>query len=682
MGLARLTKVTVISPRSEYEDVAKALAQFEDFHPLDRGVQNLDPHVEELAVRAVRLFAQAEQAVKDLDLQVAPGWMDMVFGGVKIEKSTYEATRWKDLLDTAEKILDPISQAVKEQKAALQKAVKEEADARTAMDALAAVANFSADLTGVGTFHHLRAEVCIVKNSTVNEFKASLSNPVFEVQQLNQAESLVLVAVKASEAQNLERVIKALEVRPLLIDPSLPQNPAAAFKELEKAADAAHATRLRIEATLSHIKDESGGKLLGIRELTEVSRDMLDEARASGDMKWLATISGYIPAKEEERFKELFGRWMTFMEPAKEPEGEEKLPLLFDNNRGVSMWQPITKEQGIPGKHEVDPTPLISFVFPIFFGLMFGDFGHGLLLTVFLLFVRQRVTGVKREWANIFLVFGISSMVFGAIFGEFFGYSLYTALPIPPIASYLNIDIVNRTGTTPVPDIANFEKLMIISILIGTAHLTTGLSLDVYEGLKAGERLHVLLEKIPALTMYLSGIGYGVAFVVAGFKFDVLASSATVPGIGVPNNILGAVSLAVLLPSMVVLLAGKAIAVKLGKVTGESFGSALSGGGLEVFEKILQFLSNTISYVRLAVMLLVHAVLLLIVSQFFPPTDPVYIVPWVIFNLMVLALEGLIVYVQDLRLHVYEFFTKFYSGSGTPFRKILPSRPRAGIKWI
>ncbi len=373
---------------------------------------------------------------------------------------------------------------------------------------------------------------------------------------------------------------------------------------------------------------------------------------------------------------------MTFAEPAKTGEGEEKLPVLFENRGGIRLWQAITAEQGIPGEHEVDPTPLISFVFPIFFGLMFGDFGHGLVLTLFLLFVRHRVTGNKRQWANIFLVFGISSMVFGAIFGEFFGFSLYAAVPIPPIASYLNLDIINRTGATPVPDITVFVRLMIASMLIGIAHLTTGLSLDIYQGLKAGERLHVLLEKVPALTMYLSGVGYGIAFVVAGFKFNVLTSSSSVPIMGIPNDVLGGISLAVLLPSMFTLLLGKAVAVKLRKVTDVSFVGALSGGGLEVFEKILQFLSNTISYVRLAVMLLVHAVLLLIVSQFFPPTDPVYLPAWVIFNLMVLALEGLIVYVQDLRLHVYEFFTKFYMGTGAPFRRILPPRSRVSIKWL
>jgi V/A-type H+-transporting ATPase subunit I len=269
-------------------------------------------------------------------------------------------------------------------------------------------------------------------------------------------------------------------------------------------------------------------------------------------------------------------------------------------------------------------------------------------------------------------------MFFGAVFGEFFGLSLYKFLPIPSV-----IEIIQRPlNGNPTPNIGNIEIVMVASVLIGMAHLTTGLALNIYEGWKAGETLELLTEKLPALSMYLSGVGYGIAFVGAGFKFDVLASSSPAPLLGVPSNELGAVSLAVLLPSMFVLLAGKAVAVKLGKIQHISIGSALANGGLEVFEKILQFLSNTISYVRLAVMLLVHAVLLMIVNLMFPLSNPILIPAWIIFNLLVLALEGLIVYVQDLRLHVYEFFTKFYKGTGTPFRSILPARARVNIKWL
>jgi len=681
LGVARLTKVSVISARSEYVDVAKTLAKFRDFHPLENAQPNFDPKVQELTVRAVRLFSQADQAVKDLGLKVEPGWMDQVFKGTKIERKSFDAAEWDELLRRVESELEPVVQEVRLQKSALQKMVKDEADSQALRDALKLLSGFSVDLGGLRELHRFKAALCIVPKVTVQELKNSLPEAIFVSQSLNQQDDIVFVTIKAEEATKLDRTLKALEIKPLSIPPNFSQNPAEAYKQLTRDLEMVRAKKSEVEAALAKVGVASGVNLLATRELLEVARDMLDEARVSGGMKRLATISGYIPAKKEEQFRGMFGRWIVYSEPIAH-ENEVEVPVLFENKKGVRLWQLVTAEQGIPGNEEVDPTPLVSFVFPIFFGLMFGDFGHGLVFTLFVLFVRQRVTGTKKQWADIFLITGVSSMVFGVIFGEFFGYSLYSSLPVPPIAQYLNLDIINRTSSPPTPDIANFVKLMVISMMIGILHLVTGLGLSIYETVRAGEMVEVLIEKLPAFTMYLSGVGYGVAFIVAGFKFDVLSSTVLVPGLGIPNNTLGAVCLTVLIPSMLILFSGRAIAVKLGKLEGTSVVGALSNGGLEVFERILQFLSNTISYVRLAVMLLVHAVLLLIIIGFFPLTDLALIPAWVVFNLMVLALEGLIVYVQDLRLHVYEFFTKFYAGNGKPFRRILPERPRIKINWL
>ena len=678
MGLARLTKVTVISPRTDYEEVAKSLAKFGDFHPVEGAQQSFDPMVQELTVKAVRLFSQADQAAKDIGLKLTPGWMDQVFRGAKLERMKFEAKDWRDMLANSETELEPIVQEVKGLKASLQKASKEEMDSKTLRDALQAVSGFSADLGGVGGMKLLKSGVYIVPNGSIDEFRKSLPESVFVVHELNQTDALVLVSVASSETGKLEKSAKALDAKQLVLPANLPQNPTLAYAQLSKDYESAGKAREEIEAKLAAVAEKSASRLLAIRELTEAAREMLDEARVSGDMQRMATISGFIPSRKEGQFREQFGRWIVHTEPLNQKENDG-LPVLMENRRGARLWQLITAEQGLPGKSEVDPTPLISFVFPIFFGLMFGDLGHGLVFTLFVLFVRQRVSGTKRQWANIFLVTGISSMFFGALFGEFFGFSVYSIFPIPPVAQYLDLEFINHSAGQPV--IPVFVRLMIISMVIGIMHLVTGLALDLYEAIRAGEKVEVIIEKLPALTMYLSGVGYGISFIVAGFSFNVLDSSVTVPFFGIPNNLLGSASMAVLIPSMLVLFLGRAVAVRVGAVEGHSFAGALSEGGLEVFEKILQFLSNTISYVRLAVMLLVHAVLLLIITGFFPPTDPVYFLPWAVFNLMVLALEGLIVYVQDLRLHVYEFFTKFYVGTGRPFRKILPDRARVEFSW-
>jgi V/A-type H+-transporting ATPase subunit I len=679
LGVARLSKVTIISPRSEYEDVAKALANFEDFHPVEGAAQNFDPRVQELTVKAVRLFAQADQAVKDLDLKLMPGQMDIVFRGAKIPKSTYEASNWEELLNKADAQLGPISEEVRAEKVFLQKAQKDEADSEVLMGALKVVSDFSSDLTGLSDLKHFRAVVSLVENEKLEEFRKSLPESMFISHPITKEQTLVMVAVSKAEEAKLDKTMKLLELKPLTIPPNFPQNPAEAYSRASQDHGAAVSAREKAEAQMAESREKHGTNLLALRELSEVSRKTLDEARVSGGMQRLAMISGYVPAKKEAKLKEMFERWIVHIEPVERDSDDEQVPALMENRKGLGLYQQITLEQGLPAAHEVDSTPLVSFVFPIFFGMMFGDVGHGLILTAFMLLVRHRSTGSMRQWANMFIVAGISAIVFGIIFGEFFEQSFFSIVPIPPL-----VEIIHRAaGAQDTFSNSGVYTVMEVAILIGVFHLLTALGLDVYQGTKEHNRLELWLGKIPVFTMYVGGVAYGLAFVGLDFtSFNVLISSKPAPLIGIPNNVLGAISLALLVPSIVVLLAGKAVAISAGKMKG-SIAGALSNGGLEVFERISQFMSNTISYVRLAVMLLVHAGLLLITNQYFAPwSSAVNVVPWVILNIMIIAFEAFIVYVQDLRLHLYEFFTKFYTGTGKPFRKIFPDRARVRINWL
>ncbi len=677
MGLAKLTKVTVISPRSEYSEVAKALAKFEHFHPVQDGTPNFDPTLQELAVKAVRLFAQADQTVKDLGLQLLPGTIDVVFRGVKVPRNDFEASTWDELLTKAEVDLNPIVEEVRAQRAVLQRAMKAEADAQVMMEALRAVSGFSADLSRLGGLSRLKVTLAVVGKESIDEFRNSVPGAIFIAHELSEARSLVLVVTEKSEEGKVDKAMKALEIKPLVIPPGLPQNPAQAFRQLSENHEAAEREKEEVEARLEEIKERSGTSLLAIRELTEVAREMLDEVRVSGGLSRMATVSGYIPAKQEARFKELCGSWIVHTEPAVGDEHGHGVPTLLENPSGLRTFQLITGQQGTPGSHEVDPTPIISFVFPIFFGIMFADFGDGIIFSLVSYLIRRRGTGSLRQWGNIFLTAGITSTIFGAVFGEFFGFQLYRFIPIPPLIEVMD----TAFEQIPVPNIGHVLVIMEVSILIGIAHLTTGMSLDLYQSLKERNIVEALVEKLPNLTMYVSGVAYGVAFIVAGYNFNVLKSAAPVPFLGIPNDVLGGVAMAVLFPSMIVLFCGKAVAAKMGKMEGVTVGGALANGGLEVFERISLFLSNTISYVRLAILLLVHAVLVQTISYLSPLTNPVFIPTWIIFNILIILFEGLVVYIQDLRLHIYEFFTKFYRGTGTPFRKILPERVRIDIKW-
>ncbi len=520
-----------------------------------------DSLVQELDVRAVRLFALADQTVKDLAVPLMPGTMDIVFRGVKIPSSEFEARNWDDLLRKAEAMLSPIMDETRKQRSALQQATNAETTTRTLLDAMKVVSGFSADLSNDDALHWFKVTLAVVENSTLPEFSRSLSDLIVVTQPLSQSHSLVLVALPLSEADRVDKVMKAFEVEPFAIPADLPQNPAEAYSKLTQESEAASKEKQVVKSEIALLRASSETSLLAIRELAGVARDMLDDVRMAGGMRRFAIISGYVPTRREEEFKDRFAQWMVYGEPIGHEETDAGVPTLMENASFMAPFQLITEAQGTPGGHEVDPTPLISFVFPIFFGMMFGDLGHGVVLSLFALLIRQRSTGNLRKWGNIFLAAGVSASVFGIVFGEVFGFPLYHYVPIPPL-----IEIVQRLpGTNPTLDAGGVEVILVISILIGIAHITTALGLDVYQSIKGHETVELATEKLPTLAMYISGIGFGLAFIGAGYSFNVLKTSSPAPLLGVPNDILGGASLAVVFVSMIILLTGKGIAIMAGK---------------------------------------------------------------------------------------------------------------------
>jgi V/A-type H+-transporting ATPase subunit I len=679
LGSAPLTKVTIVSPRSDYGEVVRKLSVFAEFHPIEGAEPAFDPFVQGLAVRAVSLYARTDETIRDLSIQPGPGTLDVVFRGAKVPKEEIDAKDWDDLITKAEGILNPVAEKVKTRKAELQNVSKEENDSKTLRDALRLVSGLSVDLGTANRLERVKVMLTIVSSSVLPEFRNSLPGVVFQSQALAEDENLVLIASQPSEFPRVSKAMKALELKPLVLPQDLPQNPVDAYRMLNERYETAKKSRVEIEADIGRLRGENQTNLLAIKELAELARNVLDVTRMAGRMKRIATISGYVPSRRLSEFQSSFGAWMVYVEPV-EPHNESgpNVPTLMENRGPLRHFEIITKEQGTPGTHEVDPTPLISFVFPIFFGIMFGDLGHGIILTLFAVLLRHRGTGSLRQWGNIFLAAGISACVVGVIVGEFFGFSLYETLHIPGSAI---LEIVSRSTGQATLSQSGLNLALEIAILIGVAHLTTALSLDVIEAIKGHERIELVTEKLPALSMYIFGVGFGLAFIGANYSFQVLSSPGKTPLLGVPNSLVGAISTVGVLGSMLVLLTGKGIAVMTGRAHGGSAGGAFGNGAIEVFERISGYMANTISYVRLAIMLMIHAELLLVVNMLL--NLPLYAAaPMVIiFNILIIVFEVLIVYIQDLRLHIYEFFTKFYKGTGTPFRRILPEGVRIKIRW-
>ena len=300
---------------------------------------------------------------------------------------------------------------------------------------------------------------------------------------------------------------------------------------------------------------------------------------------------------------------------------ETKAPSLVRIPSWGGPLQSIINNFGIPSYGETNPFVFMIFSYPIIYGLMFGDFGQGLIfIAIGFLFLRMRRKGTKMSdivqmlanGAELFILLGIGITVFGIVFGDFFGFE--HVLPIGPFFS-------------PTADFAHLQQFMVITLFIGVAHYTFGLSISVANKVHKREYSEAFFGPVCWAWFYLMGVYLISKVVLANFKFSIILKDP--------------ISLSLTIIPLVLL--------------------GWKEGGLHAFEAFLSGPSNTFSYLRIWA--------LNIADFYFKSAlfTAMGILGAVIGNLLVLIIEGLIVFVQTLRLHWVEWFSKFYEGAGTAF---------------
>ncbi len=337
-------------------------------------------------------------------------------------------------------------------------------------------------------------------------------------------------------------------------------------------------------------------------------------------------LSGFIPSENKNDFIRKIRK--KFHEASITIEKTKNNPIYIK-----SVFRHIIGMAGYPMQGEIDPTPIFSITFPLFFGLMFGDIGHGLvLLIVGLLLYKYSPYHSRRDWGKILIFMGISSLFFGILAGEVFGIHLKMYKPL--------ITIYKENEHYEI-DINSLMTLLGVSMLIGVIHITIGYILRVMNLMKNKEYDEAIFFYIPLIIMYI---------------FSILYISST-PFVGkIVSRDIGNLSLGVLIASIIVILFSRPEKIF------HSF--------IELFISILEMASNTISYSRLIILFLIHTFLMQAVNLALPlgiMGIPILIVG----NAGIIALEGLMVFIQALRLHFYEFFSKFYRSGGIPYLPLL-----------
>ncbi len=349
--------------------------------------------------------------------------------------------------------------------------------------------------------------------------------------------------------------------------------------------------------------------------------------------------------------------------PPREAPTSESYPPSF-----VDAFKNIVYMYGVPEYKEVSPVPPIAaFFFPIFFGWMFPDAGHGLLVLLMgLALYKYRYKGGNSLMRSIFgggkystwggLIFmmmgGIMAIVFAVIYsGEFFGLDL-----IPTLTGLHIIELSASAGLSPSMDWIDYT--FTAAILFGLMVLTFALILTVINKIRLG---HVLDGMILTSTIVVF-IGAALTFMSVGLV------PILYPPIYDYIKSMYAVNISLFIIGMAM------FGALVGYVKYKYRHERLDMGELIIafaIEGILAALANVISFMRLGIVALVHSLLTAmsigLVDTMGGLTNPAGFIVFVALNLLIALGEGFLTFIQGLRLHYYEMFSKFFEGLGTPF---------------
>jgi V/A-type H+-transporting ATPase subunit I len=694
MGLARLKKATIILPRMETQDAVSKLTELEWFHPIQKPStsEHINPYYDDLLLKAQKLYQDIDEVVKALGIPVEAGVMATMFKGAPKGKTDYQIDDIQsfiaDLEDKSAKVLAEPRKVI-EERAAVQKQLEEYRNLAAITES---ASGLSMDLSVLGKLRHFFANMFVIDAADEAEIRKSLEDlPVYSTR-LGEKKVALTVMGAGADSERIAKVMRSFGINPLAIPANMPQNPSVAFSQATAKVKELEAKSEQIDKQVATMTQAIITKLLSLREASGVAKDVLETTRKPGGTKNFAVIEGYIPAEMEGKFKKLAGDYVSIVEDADMvPDAhnpQPALPTLLSNKGYSKNFEVITETQGLPRYGEVDPTPIISIVWPVFYGLMFADFGHGILLFGLGMLFRIRGNGRLKVWGTLIAASGVAAAVGGLGTGEMFGFHFNELAVLGGITQALPF-----IGLLSVSELT-FEqvvKILAISIAIGIVHLLMAFFLRLRADLKAGNKILAFMHDVPIIVQYLAVVALILASI--GAHYDIIDMFLTndhnepVPwltfafGSWVTVNLVAKAGPPVIFACIAITIIGGMKEEKHYKALGkESPHGGMMGIIVETFMvRTIEMLANTISYSRLGIMLLVHTALLVTVNNSFEHGGGYAVL--IGGNIGIMMIEGLIVYIQTIRLHLYEWFPKWYMSDGIGFKKLVPQMLYTNLVW-
>jgi V/A-type H+-transporting ATPase subunit I len=444
---------------------------------------------------------------------------------------------------------------------------------------------------------------------------------------------VVIVGPTGTKEAQLSAVLNAAGFQPIPIPENLDETPEEIRSDLAAQQQDIRAQRATVHQRLADWSDGFNDRLAEARRTLTLAEPLVTLDPSLHSAGHLAYLAGWVPAQAVDGLSARLSASLAlpFELSARDPRPDERklVPTVPVKNRLLQPFAMLVKQYGIPEYGEVDPTPLFAVTFLLMFGSMFGDVGQGAVIAALAWYFRGKL---GRFWL-FGLLAGLSSVGFGFLYGSIFGYEhVLPALWMSPISDPI--------------------LMLKIALGYGVVFLTIACVLAVYNRLAVKNWWGAVFghHGIVNLVFYL-------ALVWGGLNLGRGGSFGT-------------------LPALLVVGALAALAWYAWQHLDAPVGEKVLVVFIETLETIIGYVSNTLSFLRVAAFSLNHVALSIAVFTLAGMMGAFgHVVTVILGNIFVLVLEGGIVMIQVMRLQYYEGFSRYFSGDGHEFN---PLRLRRG----
>lgn len=439
-----------------------------------------------------------------------------------------------------------------------------------------------------------------------------------------------------THAPEVDNIFSSLYFERIHIPSFVHGTPKEAIGQLEEENDAAKKNIEKYESRKQKLFADNKA------DLSTIYATCKENAETSEAQKYVvvfgqqAAIYGFCEDKYAKKLKKEFEVRDDVKVEIKPPMGDSRLtpPTKLKENWFSKPFGMFVEMYGVPAYTDMDPTNFVAISYCILFGIMFGDVGQGAVL-ILVGFLAWKLKKLRLGLVGTRI--GVFSIIFGCLFGSVFGSEEILTPFFMPMKS---------TNTMP---------LLLAAIGIGVLLIIISMSFNVYINAKKKNWGEFLFSQ--------NGVA-GLAFYICVILLAINALGKLGLPLGTPYIVVG-----IVLPILLIFLKEPLNRKMQGyKMFPEGFGSFFTEGFFELFDVVLTFITNTMSFLRVGGFVLSHAGMMLVVYTLAEMIGGVgYWITLVLGNAFVMCLEGMIVGIQVLRLEFYEMFSRYYEGNGKPF---------------